>query len=336
MPDIQSEDVAVTGPVPEAGALTSVEREFTIQARTQREMVLRRFFRHRGAMGGLLVFVLVLLLAYSSIGVLGLPGWWHESYETAGTVENGGAMTLDVLPPFLDGDGLAIGNHPFGQDDVGRDYFALTMRGTQISVMICVSVGIISTLLGVLIGAFAGYYRGFLESVLMRFTDLVLTIPLLVLASVVAVTFANGGPLLLALALGLLLWPNLARLVRGEFLSLREKEFVEAARAMGAPNSRIIFRHILPNTLGTIIVNATLTISAAIILETALSFLGFGVQSPDTSLGKLISDYQAAFQTRPWLFWWPGMFIVAIALSVNFVGDGLRDAFDPKQTRVRA
>jgi ABC-type dipeptide/oligopeptide/nickel transport system permease subunit len=136
--------------------------------------------------------------------------------------------------------------------------------------------------------------------------------------------------------LGVVLWTNLARLVRGEFLSLREKEFVEAARAMGAADSRIIFRHILPNTLGTIIVNATLTISAAIILETILSFLGFGVQAPDTSLGKLISDYQAAFQTRPWLFWWPGLFIVAIALSVNFIGDGLRDAFDPKQTRVRA
>jgi ABC-type dipeptide/oligopeptide/nickel transport system permease subunit len=336
MPDIQSDDVAVTGPVAQAATLTSVEREFTIQARTQREMVVRRFFRHRGAMAGLLVFVLVLLLAYTSIGILGLPGWWHQSYETTGTVENGGAMTLDLLPPFIDGDGLAIGNHPFGQDDVGRDYFALTMRGTQISVMICICVGVISTFLGVVIGAFSGYYRGAVESVLMRFTDLVLTIPLLVLASVVAVTFSGGGPLLLALALGLLLWPNLARLVRGEFLSLREKEFVEAARAMGAADSRIIFRHILPNTLGTIIVNATLTVSAAIILETALSFLGFGVQAPDTSLGKLISDYQAAFQTRPWLFWWPGMFIVAIALSVNFVGDGLRDAFDPKQTRVRA
>jgi peptide/nickel transport system permease protein len=187
-----------------------------------------------------------------------------------------------------------------------------------------------------MVGAFSGFYRGWVESALMRFTDLIITIPLLVLASVAAVTFSGGNPLLLALVLGVLLWPNLARLVRGEFLSLREKEFVEAARAMGAPNTRIIFRHILPNTLGTIIVNATLTISAAIILETALSFLGFGVQAPDTSLGKLISDYQSAFQTRPWLFWWPGMFIVAIALSVNFIGDGLRDAFDPKQTRVRA
>jgi peptide/nickel transport system permease protein len=244
-------------------------------------------------------------------------------------------MTLDVLPPFIDGDGFAIGDHPFGQDDVGRDYFALTMRGTQISVMICIAVGIVSTLLGVVIGAFAGYYRGGTESALMRLTDLMLTIPLLVLAAVIG-QISGGTPLLLALVLGLVLWPNLARLVRGEFLSLREKEFVEAARAMGAPNSRIIFRHIMPNTLGTIIVNATLTIALAIILETALSFLGFGVQTPDTSLGKLISDYQTAFQTRPWLFWWPGMFIVAIALSVNFIGDGLRDAFDPKQTRVRA
>jgi ABC-type dipeptide/oligopeptide/nickel transport system permease subunit len=335
MPDIQSEDVAVTGPVPEASALTSVEREFTIKARTQREMVTRRFFRHRGAMAGLIVFVLVLLLAYSSIGILGLPGWWHQSYETTGTVQNQGAMTLDVLPPFIDGDGFAFGNHPFGQDDVGRDYFALTMRGTQISVLIAISVGIISTLLGVIVGAFSGYYRGVIESVLMRLTDLMLTIPLLVLAAVIG-QISGGTPLLLALVLGVVLWTNLARLVRGEFLSLREKEFVEAARAMGAADSRIIFRHILPNTLGTIIVNATLTISAAIILETILSFLGFGVQAPDTSLGKLISDYQAAFQTRPWLFWWPGLFIVAIALSVNFIGDGLRDAFDPKQTRVRA
>jgi ABC-type dipeptide/oligopeptide/nickel transport system permease subunit len=339
MPDVESGDVAVTGPVAgpvvETDRLVSVEREFTIQARTQREMVTRRFFRHRGAMGGLIVFLFVLVLAYTSIGIFGLPGWWHHSYATTGTVENGGAMTLDVFPPFIDGDGLAIGNHPFGQDDVGRDYFALTMRGTQISVLIAISVGIISTLLGVVVGAFSGFYRGSVESVLMRLTDLIITIPLLVLASVAALTL-SGGPLVLALVLGLLLWPNLARLVRGEFLSLREKEFVEAARAMGAPKRRIIFRHILPNTLGTIIVNATLTISAAIILETALSFLGFGVQDPDTSLGKLISDYQTAFQTRPWLFWWPGLFIVAIALSVNFVGDGLRDAFDPKQTRVRA
>ncbi len=124
--------------------------------------------------------------------------------------------------------------------------------------------------------------------------------------------------------------------MRGEFLSLREKEFVEAARAMGAGSGRIIFRHILPNVLGVIIVSATLAIAGAILLETAISYLGFGVKPPDTSLGALISEYEAAFLTRPWLFWWPGMFIIAIALAVNFIGDGLRDAYDPRQQRVRA
>jgi peptide/nickel transport system permease protein len=169
----------------------------------------------------------------------------------------------------------------------------------------------------------------------MRLTDLLLTIPLLTIAAVVANSLKSGS-FVLALVLAMLIWTSLARLVRGEFLSLREKEYVEAARAMGASSSRIIFRHMLPNAIGTIIVSATLTIAVAILLEAALSFLGFGVKSPDTSLGLLISTYQTAFSTRPWLFWWPGLFIVVIALSVNFIGDGLRDAFDPKQTRVRA
>lgn len=312
-----------------------VEREFTVRALTQRQLVTRRFLHHRGAMGGLIVFGAVVLLAFSSIGALGIPGWWPQSYAASGTVTNGGKMTLDVFPSFIDGDGLQIGDHPFGQDDIGRDYFAATMRGAQISLMIAVSVGIVATLLGAVIGALAGFFRGWVESVLMRITDVFLTLPLLAVAAVIG-QMNKGGPLLLALLLGMLVWMSLARLVRGEFLSLREKEFVEAARALGASSGRIIFKHILPNALGTIIVNATLTIASAVILETALSYLGFGVRSPDTSLGKLISDYENAFLVRPWLFWWPGLFIVAIALSVNFIGDGLRDAFDPKQTRVRA
>ena len=126
----------------------------------------------------------------------------------------------------------------------------------------------------------------------------------------------------------------MARLVRGEFLTLREREFVDAARVSGARDRRIIFRHILPNAVGVIVVNATLLMAGAILLESALSYLGFGVQSPDTSLGKIVSDNQAAFSTRPWLFWWPGIFIIAIALCVNFIGDGLRDAFDPRQKKM--
>jgi ABC-type dipeptide/oligopeptide/nickel transport system permease subunit len=315
---------------------TAAEREFTVRAMTQRELVTRRFVRHRGALAGFGMFAFIVLLSITSIGAFGLPGWWGLSYSDPATVVDGGRMSLDVLPPFWDGDGLSFGPHPFGQDDVGRDFFALVMRGTQISLMIALLVGLIATVIGVLIGATAGYFRGSAENVLMRITDVIITIPLLIIAAVLARNVQALGPIAIAVVIGLIYWTTLGRLVRGEFLSLREKEFVEAARAMGASSSRIIFRHILPNALGTIIVSATLTVSAAILLETSLSYLGLGVQPPDTSLGLLIDAYQSSFETRPWLFWWPALFIVVIALSVNFIGDGLRDAFDPKQTRVRA
>ena len=157
--------------------------------------------------------------------------------------------------------------------------------------------------------------------------------PLLVLAAVLGQMAAGlkMGIFPLAVVLGLVSWTSLARLVRGEVLSLREKEYVAAATAMGASSGRIILKHLLPNTIGVIVVNATFAIAGAVLLETSLSFLGFGVQPPDTSLGVLISQYQNSFTTRPWLFWWPGMIILAVALSVNFLGDGLRDAFDPRQ-----
>ena len=308
----------------------------TITARTSGQLVRRRFFRHRAAMISLAILIGVALLAFTSIGFGPFSGWWGQSYEHTGSLVNQGAMSLDLLPSFIDGDGFGWGPHPFGQDDTGIDYFALTMRGTQESLIIAFVVGIVSTILGTLIGALSGFFRGWVEGVLMRITDLFLTVPLLVTAAVVANKFARQGIFFLAVALGLLIWVQLARLVRGEFLSLREKEYVEAARALGAGGMRIIWRHLLPNVVGTVIVNATLTISAAILTETALSFVGVGVQPPDTSLGLLVSQYQSASQTRPWLFWWPGLCIISIALTVNFIGDGLRDAFDPKQTRVRA
>lgn len=315
---------------------TAATQGMSIVARTQAQLVRRRFFRHRAAMISLTILVLVILLAFTSIGFAGIPGWWIWNYYTPGKVVNKGAPTLSLWPTFLGGEGFAIGLHPFGQDDLGRDYFALTMRGAQISIMIAFIVGIVSTVIGVIIGALAGYYRGWVESSLMRFTDVIITIPLLVIAAVLGQKFGSSGPLVLAVVIGLVLWTGLARLVRGEFLSLREKEFVEAARALGAKPNRIIFRHILPNTVGVITVAATLAIASAILLESALSYLGFGVRAPDTSLGLLVSTYQNAFTTRPWLFWWPGLFIITIALTVNFIGDGLRDAFDPRQNRVRA
>ncbi|MFZ5870542.1 MAG: ABC transporter permease [Actinomycetota bacterium] len=306
-----------------------------IKARSQGELVRRRFFRHRGALFGMLLLAFVVLLAYTSIGFWQIPGWWGKNYISTAPVIDGGRPTLDLIP-WLDGDGFAVGENPFGQDNVGKDYFALTMRGAQRSITVAIVVGLVATTVGSILGAVAGFFRGWAESVIMRFTDVMITIPVLVIAAVLGRRFGNLGIWALAVVLGLIVWTSLARLVRGEFLSLREKEFVEAARAMGAGSGRIIFRHIMPNTLGVIIVNATLTCAVAILLETALSYLGFGVRPPDTSLGLLISEYQAAFTTRPWLFWWPGLFIVAIALSVNFIGDGLRDAFDPRQTRVRA
>ncbi|MFV0457975.1 MAG: ABC transporter permease [Actinomycetales bacterium] len=304
-----------------------------IKARSQSELVRRRFFRHRAAMTALVVLVAIIVLAFSSIGFGPVPGWWKYTYYTTSPLLGG--PTLDLVPWF-DGDGLAWGEHPFGQDTIGKDYFALTMRGAQQSLIIAFAVGFISTIIGTFVGAVAGYFRGKSESVLMRFTDVMITIPTLVFAAVVGKRYGAEGILVLALVLGLITWMGLARIVRGEFLSLREKDFVEAARALGAGPWRIIFRHILPNTVGVIIVATTLAIAQAILLETALSFLGLGVRPPDTSLGALISDYQQAILTRPWLFWWPGLFIVAIALAVNFIGDGLRDAYDPRQQRVRS
>jgi peptide/nickel transport system permease protein len=183
----------------------------------------------------------------------------------------------------------------------------------------------------------------------MRLTDVIIIIPVLLLAAVMSQTAgrrdagtwfaqfaATNGVVVLGIFLGLVVWVGLARLVRGEFLSLREREFVDAARISGASNARIIFKHILPNAVGVVIVNGTLIMSSAILLETALSYLGVGVKAPDTSLGLLISQNQEAFSTRPWLFWWPGLFIVLICLCINFIGDGLRDAFDPRQKKFNA
>jgi len=286
MPEPQGRNEIIdSGPPAPTGGARGPEREFTVTARTQRDLVIRRFLRHRAAMVALLAFFGVLLLATTSIGVAGLPGWWDLDYKAAAAVVDGGRPTLDLLPSLVDGDAAAIGRHPFGQDDIGRDYFALTMRGTQRSLTIALLAGFLSALLGILLGAVAGYFLGPPEMVIMRITDLVLSLPALVLAAVIGRTL-GGGAFLIAGILGVIYWTSMARLVRGEFLSLREKEFVEAARAMGASPWRIIFRHILPNSMGTIIVNATLTIAAAILLETALSYVGLGVQSPDTSLGS--------------------------------------------------
>jgi len=292
------------------------EREFTVVRRSQTQMILRRFMAHKLAVGSLVVFVL--MVVFSLIG----GRLWRYGYA-------------DITDEFSSAPSL---KHPMGTDDIGHDSMAQVLRGAQKSVQVALMVAFLSTTVGAFIGALAGYYRGWVDAALMRFTDLVLTIPAIAILAVLAATVADqaGNWFFIGLVLSLLLWTYIARVVRGTFLSLREKEFVEAARALGASDTRIMFRHLLPNATGSIIVNATITVAVAILTETALSYLGLGIKSPDTSLGLLISTGQQAATTRPWLFYFPGLIIVIIALTINFIGDGLRDAFDPTQTRVRA
>lgn len=302
-----------------------------VEGLSQGQVVARRFFRHKAAIIALIVLAAIVVLATTSIGWGPIPGWWKWNHNQTGAVEiQGGKPTLQVWGE----NGFSIGNFPFGQDELGRDNFARVMKGIQTSLKVMVIISLTSTAIGILIGAVAGYFRGWLDGFLMRFTELFIVVPILVIGAVLGKMFGNATPVLLALALGAVSWTGLARLVRAEFLSLREREFVDAARVAGASHPRIIFKHMLPNTIAVIIVNTTLMMSSAILLETALSYLGFGIRQPDISLGLLISEYQGAFATRPFLFWWPGLFIVMIALCVNFIGDGLRDAFDPRQRRV--
>jgi peptide/nickel transport system permease protein len=282
------------------------------ETRTQTELVLRRFLRHKAAVTSLMVFVLVALFAFAG------PLLWRYGYSD---------ITDDLSRS-------PSPSHPFGTDLIGHDTFAQVMRGTQQSIKIALAIALIGTVFGALWGAIAGLYRGKLDFLMMRLVDIVLTLPSIAVAAAVAAQGVGRSQWwAIAVVLGALTWPYVSRVVRGVVLSLREQEFIEAARALGAGNARIILRHLLPNALGPIIVTATLTIATGILGEAALSFLGVGVQAPDTSLGLLVSINKDAVNTRPWLFYFPGLFIIAIALTINFIGDGLRDAFDPRVLR---
>lgn len=312
MHDLPSEETQTSGITRSAGA---VEREFTVKARTQRQLIFRRFLQHKLAVVSVFVLIAVVLLAFVG-GSL-----WHYSYTDI-TPDNS-------VPPSAE--------HPFGTDNLGYDEFARVLRGTQRSLEIAFTVAVIATVLGTIWGAVAGYYRGISDTIMMRIVDLVLTIPIIAAGALLSHHFQSAGWWALALVIAGLSWPGVSRIVRGQTLSLREKEYVEAARAMGAKDGRIIFRHLLPNIMGQIIVVVTILVALAILTESSLSYLGFGVQAPDTSLGTLIASAQSALQGGQWwLFYFPGIFIILICLTVNFIGDGLRDAFDPSQQRVRA
>ena len=226
--------------------------------------------------------------------------------------------------------------HPMGTDGLGRDLFAQVLRGTQKSLQVGLLVAFVSTAVGTAVGCVAGYFRGLVDHLLMRFTDVVLAVPGIAVLAVLAgsVQGRSGNWFAIALILAALSWTGLARIVRSVVLSLREQEFIEAARATGAGSGRIVIRHVLPHLSGPVTVKASLTVGSAILAEAALSYLGLGITSPDTSLGRLIETGQQSANTRPWLFYFPGLVVMSIVLSVNFLGDGLRDALDPKDHRV--
>ncbi|MFO7625317.1 MAG: ABC transporter permease [Anaerolineales bacterium] len=307
----------------ENGPLIALPPEVEAPPLSLRELAWRRFRRHKMAIFGLVM--LVLLILYSFGGALFVT----ESYA------NFTDTSLRLQPPSAE--------HPFGTDTIGRDILARTIYGGQISLMIGLTAVIIELMMGILIGALAGYYGGKLDALLMRFTEALLNIPQIFLLIVMAKYFSgnvpninlfgrtlSGSVVVIVVIIGLTSWPYLARIVRAEFLSLKEREFVTAARATGTPRFQIIFRHILPNCVAPIVVAATLGVANAISLEAYISFLGLGVRPPTATWGNMLEGAYSYIETAYWMWLFPGLLIVLIVLSINFLGDGLRDALDPR------
>jgi peptide/nickel transport system permease protein len=315
LPQIDPIAGVMTGPTGDAtGADLSYESGVEVKARSQWAYARIRFFRHKLAVASLVVLIIAGLIALFP-GQLAPYAFDEQDYNHI------------VEGPTLEG------KHLFGTDQLGRDYLSRVIYGLRTSLWVAFFVAGIATVIGTAVGAVAGYYGGTVDNLLMRLVDLILVVPFLAVLLVVSAYLGQGKPFRVGIILALLLWVSLARIVRGVFLSLREKEFVEAARASGAGDLRIMFRHMLPSTVGPIVVTLTLLIATAILLEAALSFLGFGVQPPTPALGKLIADGQEGGFSSWWLVTFPGLVIVVVVLAINFIGDGLRDALDPTQRR---
>ncbi|MDH4117137.1 MAG: ABC transporter permease [Acidimicrobiia bacterium] len=218
--------------------------------------------------------------------------------------------------------------HPFGTDDIGRDLLVRTFMGGRFSIRIALLVALSTTLIGTLLGAVAGYFGGWIDALVSQIINMVLLVPALAILLVLALKWGSS-PWSISIVLAALLWTRIARVVRGLFLQYKEQEFVMAARSAGARSGRIMFRHILPNVMGPVVVETTLLVGTAIILESTLSFLGLGVQFPTPTLGNLVAEAKGAIDSNPYRVLLPGSFVMLITLSINFLGDGLRDALDP-------
>jgi peptide/nickel transport system permease protein len=283
--------------------------------RSQWAMAFERFRAHRPAVAGVLVLgALALLSAAASI---------VSPYDPT-------KVTLGLIyePPSL--------AHPFGTDSLGRDLATRILYGGRVSLSVGLLAISVAVSLGTLVGAVAGFYGRWIDSVLMRFVDMMYSFPRLFLLILFGVFFRGMTLTVIVVVLGLLSWMTTSRLVRASFLSLKQREFVEAARCVGARDLRIIFRHILPNSLAPIIVAATLGVAAAIIAESTLSFLGLGIQPPTPSWGNMLKDAPSEMDKAPWMAIFPGLSIFLAVVSINFIGDGLRDALDPRHVTKRA
>ncbi len=296
----------------------NVAETLSTRPETMAGLAWKYFVRHKLALaGGIVVLVLI-------IGCIFGPMISPYDVEKS-------SLRIRYQPPSVD--------HVFGTDDLGRDMLTRLMFGGRISLSIGLLSMSLAVIIGVTVGSIAGFYGGTIDNVLMRLTDLMLTVPRLFLLILMSVILRGidwpylqeaGGIAAITLVLGILSWMRIARLVRGSFLSLREKEFVEAARSLGLSNFRIIVRHILPNAISPVIVAATLGVAGAIISESGLSYLGFGVQPPTPTWGNMLRNAQdEMMRGNMWMAVFPGMMIFIMVLAINYMGDGLRDALDP-------
>jgi peptide/nickel transport system permease protein len=272
--------------------------------------LVRRFFHHRLAVFGGVVVVILILMAVLAPVIAGQDPY-HQDYAA---LKN---------PPSRE--------HILGTDTLGRDVWARLVYATRVSLSVGLVAVAIYTVIGTVLGSIAGFAGGVVDSLIMRATDVVMCFPLLI---IIITVVAMVGPSLynIMAVIGLIAWPSIARLVRGQFLSLREQEFITAARCLGIPSGGIIRRHMLPNVVGPITVAATFGMAGAILTEASLSFLGLGVPPPEASWGQMLTDAQklSVLSDMPWLWIPPGVMIALTVLCVNFVGDGLRDALDPR------
>ncbi|AQA04212.1 peptide ABC transporter permease [Mycobacterium sp. MS1601] len=283
---------------------------------SRRQLVTRRFLRNRPAV------VSVVLIVLLFVGCYALPPLLPWSYTDLDYY----ALQAPPSP-----------QHWFGTNALGQDILALTLRGMQKSLLIGLCVALISTVIAAAVGAIAGYFGGWRDRTLMWLVDLLLVVPSFLLIAILTPRIRDGGGslVLLIVLLGGFSWMISSRMVRGMTMSLRDREFVRAARYMGVSNWRIIVRHILPNVASILIIDTALNVGVAILAETGLSFLGFGVQPPDVSLGTLIADGTKSVLTFPWVFLFPAGVLVLIVMCANLIGDGLRDAVDPGSGNLR-